>query len=96
MNDSFALRDLIDFSKGVFVVLPVMVNEANEAAIKFSRKCQKHTYTEGKAPVASGYLVRQSKIGGDNTLDQITNFAPFPMPSTDNYSTECSVDCGTS
>lgn len=50
MNDSFALRDLIDFSKRVFVVLPVMVNEANEAAIKFSRKCQKHTCTEGKAP----------------------------------------------
>ncbi|CAL5197277.1 unnamed protein product [Lathyrus oleraceus] len=49
-----------------------------------------------QAPVASGYIVRQSKIGGDNTMDQIVNLAPLPMPSTNNYSTECSVDCGTS
>ncbi|CAK8562072.1 unnamed protein product [Lathyrus sativus] len=47
-------------------------------------------------PVASGYIVRQSKIGGDNMMDQIVSLASLPMPSTNNYSTECSVDCGTS
>lgn len=49
-----------------------------------------------QAPVASSCLARQSKNGGDNMKDQIVNLASLPIPSTNNYSTECAVDCGTS
>ncbi|KAK2407840.1 TSL-kinase interacting protein [Trifolium repens] len=49
-----------------------------------------------QAPVTSSFTARQSKNGGDNMKDQIVNLASLPKPSTNNYSTERSVDCGTS
>ncbi|MCH96488.1 TSL-kinase interacting protein, partial [Trifolium medium] len=49
-----------------------------------------------QGPVTSSCTVRQSKNGGDNMKDQIVNSASLPKPSTNNYSTERSVDCGTS
>ncbi|XP_004509590.1 TSL-kinase interacting protein 1 isoform X2 [Cicer arietinum] len=56
----------------------------------------KHGALNMQAPVASSCLARQSKNGGDNMKDQIVNLASLPIPSTNNYSTECAVDCGTS
>jgi len=49
-----------------------------------------------QAPVASSCMVRQSKNGGDNMKGLIVNSPSLPMPSTNNYSKEHSVDCGTS
>lgn len=49
-----------------------------------------------QAPVASSCMVRQSKNGGDSMKDRIVSSPSLPMPSTNNYSKEHYVDCGTS
>jgi hypothetical protein len=49
-----------------------------------------------QAPVTSSCTVRQSKNVGDSMKDQIVNLVSLSKPSTNNYSTEHSVDCGTS
>lgn len=55
-----------------------------------------HGVLNMQAPVASSCMVRQSKNVGDSMKDRIVSSPSLPMPSTNNYSKEHYVDCGTS
>lgn len=49
-----------------------------------------------QVPVVSDCMPKQSKVGVDNTNDQVMKLTSRPTPSTDNHSMELSEDCGTS